>query len=221
MDNSSAEEILEMLKKNNIYSLWHFTDIGNLGYIKKLNGLRSKEFLQNKVGLKNIICGGDELSHRLDKKWGNCDKIHLSFTPYTPMAYNTKKEKDPIFGEKELVFIEIDIIVATFDDVYFTDSNATSNDHKRKKGIEGLRNVKFEYINMNPNPNDPNWKKYVQAEVLVPNHIPLDYFKRIHFKNEASLRLGESLWEGYHPPFVVNSKIFLLIEKYKENKIRL
>jgi len=200
MYNSSAEEILEFLEDNSIYSLWHFTDIGNLQGIKKRNGLRSKEFLED---ADDVNFGGNEDSHRLDMDKNNWDKVSLSYTPHTPMTFRRKKER-------HLVFIEIDPVVATFDGVCFTDRNATRlrDGQKRGKGIEGLRNVKFEYIHSVPKPYDPDWVKYVQAEVLVPNHIPLDYFKGIHFISEASLKLGEYLWEGDHPPFIVNPRIF-------------
>jgi len=106
-----AQQILQILKSHNIQSLWHFTDIRNLPLIKKLNGLRSKEFLEKRGYLTRVYCGGNELSHNLDRELGNWDKVSLNFTPHTPMAYHIKKEK-------HLVFIEIDISVATFERVF-------------------------------------------------------------------------------------------------------
>lgn len=201
--SSVSAKILKIFEQNNISSLWHFTDIRNLPLIKALNGLRSKEFLENNGYLRNVICGGDKLSHQLDRDLGNWDKISLNFTPHTPMAYHIKKEK-------HLIFIEIDSVVATFNDVYFTDCNATRlrNGQKRERGIKGLHNIKFEYIRSNPKPYDPDWVKYVQAEVLVPNYIPLKYFKKIHFISEASLKLGKYLWSGNHPIFSVTPEVF-------------
>lgn len=52
--STEKEEILKILQKNNINSLWHFTDIRNLPLIKRLNGLRSKDFLEKKGYLKNV-----------------------------------------------------------------------------------------------------------------------------------------------------------------------
>ncbi|RKY81849.1 hypothetical protein DRQ11_14950 [candidate division KSB1 bacterium] len=200
---SDSSKILEIFKQNNIYSLWHFTDIRNLSLIKTLNGLRSKEFLENKGYLKNVICGGNELSHQLDRELGNWDKISLNFTPHTPMVFHKKKEL-------HLIFIEIDPVVATFEDVYFTDCNATRrrNGQIREKEIKGLLSIKFDMINGAPKPYDSDWIKYVQAEVLVPHHIPVEYFKKIHFISEASLRLGEYLWSGNHPIFTVTPEVF-------------
>lgn len=197
------EKILRIFKKNNVDSLWHFTDINNLPLIKKLNGLRSKEFLENNGYLKKVKCGGDGLSHKLDKMLGNWNKISLNFTPYTPMAYY-KKQKN------HLVFIEIDPMVATFEDVYFTDCNAarTKNSQNREKGLRGLSFVRFDIINGRPKPYDKDWIKYVQAEILVPDYISLKFFKKIYFISEASLRLGEYLWGNKEAIFAVNPQIF-------------
>ena len=106
------KEILNVLKRNRITSLWHFTDIMNLYYIKRLNGLRSKEYLeQNKYwGRKDLFPGGDTLSHDLDRNLGNWDKISLNFRPHTPISYRKKREK-------HLVFIEIEPEVAACEDV--------------------------------------------------------------------------------------------------------
>ena len=183
--------------------MWHFTDIRNLPLIKKLNGLRSKDFLERSGYLNNVYCGGNELSHDLDRALDNWDKISLNFTPHTPMAYYLKKKK-------HLVFIEIDIHVAAIETVYFTDRNATRlrNGQKREKGIEGLNNIKFIYINGQPKPYDSDWQRFVQAEILVPNHIPLYYLKNYHFISDASLQLGKYLWGSLDNRFRVSPQIF-------------
>lgn len=201
--NPEAQQILEILKKHNIKSLWHFTDIRHLPLIKKLDGLRSKEFLEKNGYWDKIYPGGNEDSHRLDRELGNWDKISLNFTPHTPMAYHKKKEK-------HLVFIEIDISVAIFEGVYFTDCNATRlrNGQKREKGIRGLSNIRFEYIHSRPKPYDQDWVKFVQAEILVPDNIPLAYFKKIYFISAASLQLGKYLWGEDSHFFSINPKVF-------------
>lgn len=119
------------------------------------------------------------------------------------MAFHKKKNF-------HLIFIEIDPLVAIFEDVYFTDSNATRllNGHTREKGVKGLLSVKFDIINSVPRPNDKRWIKYVQAEVLVPNHIPIEFFKKIHFISESSLKLGQYLWSGNCDIFSVTPSVF-------------
>ena len=149
-----------------------------------------------------IYPGGNELSHDLDMRLGNWNMISLNFTPYTPMAYNKKMEG------VHLVFIEIDRDVATLDGVYFTDCNAASSGHNREKGVNGLRRVKFDVIHGKPKPWDEEWRKYVQAEILVPERIPIKMFKAIHFVSEASLELGVHYWGEYSSLFKIEPKTF-------------
>ncbi len=198
--SKEKDEIINYLKKNGINSLWHFTDIRNIEYIEKFGGLRSKEFLEQKDLIDSIFCGGNSLSHDLDKGLGNWNKISLNFTPHTPMAYHKKRET-------HLIFIEIDLEVASFQDVYFTNCNATRiiNGQKRDKGLRGLKHVNFSIINGPAKPWDPDWKKFVQAEILVPNFIPTDYFKTIYFISEASMELSEKYFK--------EKKYLLKIEK--------
>lgn len=207
-------EIIETLKKNRINSLWHFTDIRNLPYIRKLDGLRSKENLEgNRYWGRNILFpGGDDISHNLDRDLGNWDKIHLNFRPNTPMAYNKKREK-------HLVFIEIKPEVAACEDVYFTDCNATKREHKRGEGIEGLTYVNFDIIHR-PYERNPDWHKYVQAEVLVPHHVPISMFKAIHFISNASKEYGESLWGRKCNLFCVNPETFYDTSIYRKGEIQ-
>ncbi|MEM3509660.1 MAG: DarT ssDNA thymidine ADP-ribosyltransferase family protein [Nitrososphaerota archaeon] len=200
MDNES-KQILQILKDNGIESLWHFTRIENLRLIKECNGLLSKKRLNERDLLEKVYFNGDSLSHYLDKREGNWNMVSLSFTPYNPMSYYKKKEH-------HLVFIEIDPKVATFDGVYFTDCNATCSGQKREMGIRGLNNVRFFYVKCKPRPYDYKWKRYVQAEVLVPDYIPLYYFKKIHFISPASLELGKHLWKEDSNIFTVTPNLF-------------
>lgn len=207
------KEILGMLERNMIASLWHFTDIRNLPNIKKLDGLRSKEYLeQNKQwGGRDLFPGGDALSHNLDRNLGNWEKISLNFMPHTPIAYKKKREK-------HLVFIEIDAGVAAFPNVYFTDCNAarTKNKQLREKGMVGLTNVNFSIINGPAEPWNKNWLKYVQAEILVPHHIPLSKIKAIHFISNASKEYGEILWGERCNLFCISPGVFY--DYYRKDK---
>ncbi len=205
------EKILEILKKNEIESLWHFTEIENLPYIRKLDGLRSKEYLEENGYWASIRPGGDHVSHDLDRRLGNWDKISLNFKPYTPMAYRKKKVK-------HLIFIEINPEIAAYEGVYFTDCNATRvrDSQIREEGLTGLGQVNFGMINCLPEPWNPMWRKYVQAEILVPHHIPICMFKAVHFISEASRKYGESLWKVRCDLFHVNPVIFSDIDKYRK-----
>lgn len=180
------------LIKKGIASLWHFTDINNLPLIYKLGGLRSKEsLLEYDVGEK-ISYGGNNLSHELDVRNGNWDKISLSFATNTPMFYHLKTER-------HFVFIEIDPTIVD-ENTYFTDTNATNNEHIREKGMKGLNVVKFEAFNERS--YSDFWKYYSQAEILVPHFVPHEYFKKIHFMSESSLQMANLLAPEYNNKFI-------------------
>jgi hypothetical protein len=216
--SEEKDEIMDILKKNNIESLWHYTDIKNLPLIKILNGLRSKEYLERNRywGRKNeIFPGGDSISHALDRKLNNWDKISLNFTPYTPLAYHKKREK-------HLVFIEISPEVAGYRDVYFTDCNATRmrNSQEREKGRKGLQHVRFDMVHRAYEPQNQDWNKYVQAEVLVPHYIPKNMFKAVHFVSVASKKYGEFLWDEKCDIFQIEQETFHDTYSYKESVIQ-
>jgi hypothetical protein len=210
-------EILEILRKNRIESLWHFTDIRNLPNILKLGGLRSKEYLEeNRCWGKNFLFpGGDRISHNLDRKLKNWNKISLNFKPNTPLAYIKKREK-------HLVFIEINPRIATFEGVYFTDCNATRtrNKQRREEGIKGLNYVNFDMINSPSKPWDQDWEKYVQAEVLVPHHVPIDMFRAVHFISNASKEYGEFLCRKKCDFFCVKPEAFYDYYSYNRGSIQ-
>jgi hypothetical protein len=152
--------------------------------------------------LDQVLCGGNELSHNLDKINDNWDKVSLNFTPHTPMAYHKKREC-------HIVFIEIKPEVAAFNGVYFTNCNATRtrNGHRREQGLQGLKNVRFDMINGIPRPSDKEWVKYVQAEVLVPNSISLNMINAIHHISIVSKQFGEQLFTK-HNLLLINKKTF-------------
>jgi hypothetical protein len=202
-----AAQIKRTLEENGIEILYHFTAIGNLKWLAQY-GLLSKEKAETKGIFADIETGGNELSLQLDQELRNWDKVHLDFCPHTPMAYGKQ-------GEKHIVYILINPEVATWENVLFTDTNATrkQDGHHREQGTEGVNLVDFktikETLDDGPKPWDRTWHRNVQAEVLVPDEIPLDYIEGITFISRASLGEGERLWgNGRHPPFKVARDLF-------------
>jgi len=117
------------------------------------------------------------------------------------MAYNRKRAQ-------HLCFFLINPEVATQLDVVFTDSNATRNDHRRGHGLLGLNNVQFNVIHAIPFSVD-DWHRFVQAEVLIPNFIPLTYVTEIGFVSSASMNYTKYLCDSLPcPPLSVMPQIF-------------
>jgi hypothetical protein len=118
------------------------------------------------------------------------------------MAYRRKQER-------HLCFFVISPEVATWDGVIFTDSNATRTGHRRGEGLAGLRLINFETVKSPPRPWSPEWRTFVQAEVLVPDFIPLSLVIAVCFVSKASLTEGQRLWGADdHPPFKVDPRLF-------------
>lgn len=203
-----AAQIKSTFARNGIKILYHFTSISNLEWIAQY-GLLSKEKLEEEGIFDEIETGGDELiSLRLDRELGNWGKVHLYFCPHTPMAYRKQEEK-------QVAYILINPEVATWEDVLFTDTNATrkQDGHRREQGVAGINLVDFktirETLDSGPRPWDRTWHRNVQAEVLVPDEIPLDYIESIAFISKASLEEGERLWGNKrHHPFEVDKDLF-------------
>ena len=117
------------------------------------------------------------------------------------MAYNRKRAQ-------HLCFFLIKPEVATWLDVVFTDTNAAKTDHKRERGLIGLNNIKFNIIRAIPfSVNE--WHRFVQAEVLIPNSVPLSYVSEVGFVSSASMNYAKHLCDSLpYPQFSVIPHIF-------------
>lgn len=197
-----AEAILSRLKKEGIAALYHFTSVTNLPYICRAQALYSKATLQARGILPYVNTGGNDLSLDLDQWNDNWDKVSLNLTPYTPMAYHRKRDQ-------HLCYFVIAPKVATLSGVIFTDTNAASNAHRRGEGLGGLDNINFEVIRSISRIDRETWKKYIQAEVLVPNFIPFEYISEVGFVSQASMKHAERLCSSLqHPAFSVTPRLF-------------
>lgn len=199
-----ALDIQERLYSKGIGYLFHWTYLENLPCIEQAQALCSKGTLEELDLWPCPKPGGEGPSHDLDRRHGNWGKIGLNFTPYTPMVYRRKERGC------HLCFFIVKVEVATWQDVEFTDINAADNDHVQLAGLKGLDLVNFDAIRSSPRPGDIfGWRKPVQAEVLVPDQIGLDYVSRVAFVSEASCAEGERLWgSADHPTFEVAPKCF-------------
>jgi hypothetical protein len=199
-----ATDIRNRLQREQIECLYHWTNLVNLPVIRQAGALCSKQTLQDLDLWPPPKPGGEGVSWSQDRRHGNWDKVGLNFTPHTPMAHRRKERGD------HLCFFIVSTEVATWQDVWFTDTNAASNDHTQKVGLPGLDLIDFSAIRGNPRFGDLyGWKLPVQAEVLVPDRIPLNNVKRVVFISEASVAEGERLWgSSEHPPFEVAPRYF-------------
>ena len=165
---AETEQILQLLRNNNIRFLYHFTSKENIPSIKKYGGLFSWHYLDSN-GIKISVPGGDSMSRDLDKKYNLQDYVRLSFCKDHPMAYRLR-----ISGEN-IVLLIIDIRAAAFLGTQYSDMNAADRRHHHGSELSDLERIKFDAVKRTyVSSTDPDFKLH-QAEVMVKTHVPSEF----------------------------------------------
>lgn len=172
----------ELLDHFGIRTLYHFTDRSNIASIIKNGGLYSWGECENK-GIHISCPGGSELSHELDKRDNLQNYVRVSFCKHHPMMYYAMKES----RIKEPVILEIDPDVLFIRGNIFSDRNAVKNEANKGNTFDDFKKIHFKTtLQRNSFDLDENEQEYYQAEVLVSQHIPLQYILNIEKFNEES-----------------------------------
>ena len=170
------QDYKDVLQRNGITKLYHFTDRRNLESIVEEGGLVSwADACDRDIDI--AAPGGSDTSHSLDKRMGLEHYVRLSFVHDHPMmhvAMNDGRIEDP-------VILEIDPQVAYLANTKFSDRNAarTSAGVKVGDSVSDLRNLRFNLFNKRYFDLDADEKPYFQAEVLVCHEVPLCYIRNI------------------------------------------
>ena len=169
------QELLDILHKNGITKLYHFTDRANLESIIKNGGLYSWADCEKK-GISLPKPGGTvDLSRSLDSRDGLQNYVRLSFVKDHPMmfvAMNEGRISNP-------VILEIDIDAALWENSLYADRNTTKNGANVGGDIDDLNAVSFSVFRRRYFDLEEEGKTYYKAEVLVKNHIPLSAITNI------------------------------------------
>jgi hypothetical protein len=168
----AASEYRRFFEGHKIDYLYHFTDRKNIDSIKQYGGLFSCRYLKN-----NQIAtysGGDEELQRVDREFGLDDYVRLSFIPRHPMGRRLK-----INNNRDFVVLKIRKDVAFSKDTLFSDVNAATQEHHHGGGIEDLKAVNLEIINIDYASMDSVIHEKKTAEVMIKNHIPIEYILNI------------------------------------------
>ena len=175
MNKSNSESYKDVLRKNNITSLYHFTDRDNLESIIQNGGLYS----WHDCDCKGIVIskpGGGQLSRSLDSRDGLQSFVRVSFTKQHPMMYvamNDGRITNP-------VILEIDPEVIYWQGTRYANMNATRNGANVGGELEDFEAIHFNSVKaFNHFQLDVSEQPYFQAEVLVKNFIPLKYIRNI------------------------------------------
>lgn len=163
------EDYIKVLKKYNVISFYHFTNIVNINSILK-NGLLNKDYMD----ANNINYSATDLE-RSDLQL-NCISLSLSMANKAMLF----KKKNQIHSEWVIIELDAEKIISDFyANIYYCKYNASSpstinllnNNSKYLKSINAFYNM-FE----NGNPS-------YQAELLVSGIINTIYFKNLYVED--------------------------------------
>ena len=171
---SLHKNIIPYLNFKGVYKFYHFTDVKNLKSIIQYGGLYSWYGLETRQ--INSFLSSNQLSHELDTRYNLQDYIRLSFGSYHPMSSRLIHQEG-----KKLVWLEISLEVACFEQTLFSDINATDNNVKIGDSLDFLKTIdldvfkyQYQYRDL-----DYNAKKKYQAEILVKKFLPIKYITNI------------------------------------------
>ena len=172
---NNYDEFKKLIEQHHITTLYHFTDRENLESIIKNGGLYSWADCEQK-GISISKPGGSLDSRNLDKRDNLQNFVRVSFVREHRMMYvamNDGRISSP-------VVLEIDPEVIYWQDSLYADRNATKNGALVGSSIDDFSQLHFNSFKAKKHFDlDADEQKFYQAEVLVKNHIPLQFIKNI------------------------------------------
>ena len=171
-----SEEYKQIIQRERIEKLYHFTDRANLDSIIEAGGLYSWADCE----ARHITIpkpGSSDSSRSLDRRDNLQHFVRLSLCRNHPMKYVAKNDgriDDP-------VLLEIDPEVIYWEKTLYADRNATKNGAHIGGDVDDFKQIHFSSVRASNQFNLPEEEKaFYQAEVLVKNFIPLEYILNIH-----------------------------------------
>jgi hypothetical protein len=165
-----------VIDRNNICSLYHFTDASNIPSIRQLGGLFSWYYC-NQNGISIPVPGGDSLSRNLDSRKGLHNFVRVCFTSSHPMMYVAVKDRR--ISRPIVLHISPEIIL--LNGTKFANKNAASNDVLVGESLVDFNRIRFDIVSRRTHFDlDEEDKPYFQAEILVPIKIPLSFITNIN-----------------------------------------
>jgi len=157
--------------------LYHFTDSRNLRSIVELGGLWSTAKLRE-MGVE-FYPGGNQHSLDADEMFGTDQYVHLCFTTEHPMAYLAKS--DGRIEKLQWLYIDDPASVFEIDGVRFC-SEVSNKSGAELCSIEHARDtfddaVLYDYLDWRIGDNYARRQAAEKSEILVPDHLPLEYFE--------------------------------------------
>lgn len=165
-----------LVRRYDIRTLYHFTDNANIDSIRQ-HGLYSLEALEAR-GIAVPRPGGNEWSHDADRRKGLHRFVHLSLMDQHPMSF--RAEQEGRIGPYSVLSISPDVLSRT--GLRFALDISNRADVGILTFSDWVDRVDFEVVYTKTDWSDPDVQMRLQqakrAEVLVPDHIPVDLIVR-------------------------------------------
>lgn len=168
------EVFAAILAKNNIVTLYHFTDKSNLPSIEKHGALFSLQYLDEKR-IEIARPGGSEISRKIDYRRGLANFIRLSFAKDHPMRFVAQKEGRITTP----VLIEVDANLILTKPSLFSRINAADKNADIYDDSANFSKIDFSLFKKDYRLLNGDEKKDYQAEVLIPERIDWRFIKKI------------------------------------------
>ena len=169
------QQYKDIIERNNIKCLYHFTDRENLESIISSGGLYSWADCKAK-GIDIPKPGGSMQSRQLDTRDNLQNYVRVSFVTQHPMMYvamNEGRISNP-------VILKIDPKVIWMEGTKYADRNATKNGAQVGGELSDFERIHFNAVKANKHFDlDEDEQPFFQAEILVKNFIPLEYITNI------------------------------------------
>lgn len=169
------QQFKDIIERNNIKCLYHFTDRENLESIISNGGLYSWADCKAK-GIDIPKPGGSVQSRQLDTRDNLQNYVRVSFVTQHPMMYvamNEGRISNP-------VILKIDPKVIWMEGTKYADRNATKNGAQVGGELSDFERIHFNAVKANKHFDlDEDEQPFFQAEILVKNFIPLEYITNI------------------------------------------
>ena len=172
---SNWQEIQRLLERNNITTIYHYTDRSNIKSIIEFNGLFSWIYLEESENIPLPMHSRATEDYPNAFNLGVENFINLSFVKDHPgmhIAVREKRINDP-------VILNISLEVCYWENTKFTTMNYADRKSMIGNGIHILENCRFDLFNRNYLNLIEDERKFYQAEVLVKTWIPLEYISNI------------------------------------------
>jgi len=158
-----------LVKKHQINWLYHFTDESNIPTIISTGGLFSLSYCRSH-NIRIPCPGGNGISRINDEIKNLLDYIHLCFNFNQPMLHVARREgriKNP-------AILKVSSEVIYWGKTKFSNLNAADASAMIGEGFEDFDRIDLK-LAISDSWSGPDEKKRYQAEVMVKEHIPLDY----------------------------------------------